>query len=127
MAGAGAGAAPTAVRHYHPVGVTTRAAELVAATLGAAGVGPVSWCLDRPVSNSGRLRALLLAVAEAAGVSWEVALTDGTDRAVAAAPEVAASSDSWILDRAPRWVDLPAAVLAAHGGTVWRLDLATAG
>ncbi|PKN59303.1 MAG: DUF434 domain-containing protein [Deltaproteobacteria bacterium HGW-Deltaproteobacteria-14] len=108
---------------YHPVAVTERVAALVGSTLAAAGAGPVEWCLDRPVSNSGRLKLLLLTAAGAAGWPWTVALTDGTDRVVAAAPDVVASSDSWILDRDVPWIDLPAMVLQQQEVQPWLVRL----
>ena len=110
---------------YHPVAVTERVAELIGSTLAAAGAGPVEWCLDRPVSNSGRLKALLLTAAGAAGWPWTVALTDGTDRVVAEAPDVVASSDSWILDRDVPWIDLPAMVLQLHKAAPWLVRLSS--
>jgi len=109
---------------YHPVAVTERVARMVGEALAGAGCRAVEWCFDRPVSNSGRLKRLLLDAAADAGWPWTVELTDGTDRVVAEAPDVAASGDSWILDRDVPWIDLPAAVLDASGEPVWRVDLA---
>ncbi|TNF34435.1 MAG: DUF434 domain-containing protein [Deltaproteobacteria bacterium] len=104
---------------YHPVAATERVVALTGEALAAAGCREVEWCFDRPVSNSGRLKRLLLDAAEAAGWPWTATLTDGTDRVVADAPDVVASGDSWILDRPVPWIDLPAAVLQASGSPVW--------
>ena len=109
---------------YHPVAVTERAVALIGETLARAGVATIEWFLDRPVSNSGRLRELLLDTAAARGWPWRAELSDGTDRAVAAAPDVVASSDSWILDRGLPWLDLPAAVLLTHHIEVWLVAVA---
>lgn len=109
---------------YRPMAHTEAAAARVGELLATSRVARATWCLDRPVSNSGRLAGLLRALAADRGWPWEVALTDGTDRAVAATPDVAASSDAWILDQPVPWVDLPGEVLARHEGPLWRVDLA---
>lgn len=111
-------------RAYRTVRQTRPAAVLVGERLAACGVRSVDWCLDRPKSNSGRLATLLREVAEAHAWPWEVRLTDGTDRLVADAPDVAVSSDSWILDNAAAWVDLAGAIVAVRHD-IWRLDLRT--
>lgn len=102
---------------------TTRAIEALGEVLARAAPRSVRWRLDRPVGNSGRLRALLAEIADARGWAWEIALDDSPDRALAATSAVVASGDGWILDRAPAWVDLPGAVIAARPGA-WVVDLA---
>src|SRR5262249_6294815 len=57
---------------YRRVAETFPAAGLVGETLAALGAGRCVWHLDRPVSNSGRLRAILLAVAADRGWDWRV-------------------------------------------------------
>lgn len=98
---------------YRMVEETGGAIDRVAALLGAAGVGPVTWYLDRPVSNSGRLRARLLEAAAAAGRPWEVLLVDNPDRALVERGLPAATCDAWILDHCAAWVDLIAALIRA--------------
>jgi len=70
------------------------------------GVSVVRWCLDQPVSNSGRLKALLGDVAAKAGWTWEVELAFNADRVLARSAHVVATSDAVILDRCRRWVNL---------------------
>jgi hypothetical protein len=105
---------------YRPVEETDAVIAAIAELLGAAAPARVRWFLDRPVSNSGRLAARL----RAADPAWEVELVDAVDPVLARCGDVAATSDSWILDRAPAWCDLPAAVIAARGPAAWLLDLA---
>ncbi len=111
---------------YRPITHTVGAIRLLGALLASAGPAAVDWCFDRPVSNSGRLRGLLVGEAEANGWPWTARLTDGTDREVAAAPDVVASSDSWSLDQPVPWVDLAGAVIAAHIPATWMLTLGDA-
>jgi hypothetical protein len=79
--------------------------------------------LDRPVSNSGRLRALIGELATAAGWMWAVELVDNPDKAIVESGSVAASSDSWVMDRAAGWVCLPEAAIARAGVGAWTVDL----
>ncbi|MCB9693339.1 MAG: DUF434 domain-containing protein [Alphaproteobacteria bacterium] len=91
-------------------GSTREAAVRVAPAL--LGARSVTWWLDRPVSNSGRLAVLLRETAAAEGHPWEVVLEDHVDPALAACGGVVATSDAWILERGVRWVDLVGPVLA---------------
>lgn len=102
-------------------------------------VPAVRWLLDRPVANSGRLRALLLEIAERRGWPWTVELVSNPDAVLVEVADVVATSDAWILGRCGRWFDLldsllfadpsvvgpptePGPVLAARPG-LWLLDL----
>lgn len=102
-----------------------------------ADVPAVRWFLDRPVANSGRLRALLLEVAERRGWPWSVELVPNPDAVLVGLPDVVATSDAYILGRCARWFDLldsilfgapqgrpgdPGPVLAARPD-LWLLDL----
>jgi hypothetical protein len=92
--------------------------------LAAAGPRSVTFVLDSPVGNSGRLAAALRAAARARGTACEVELSSTADRALLAAPAVVATADSAVLDRAARWTDLVGEWLLRAAPTVWLLDLA---
>jgi hypothetical protein len=82
---------------------------------------PVVWYIDSPVSNSGQLAEMIRALwHEPESSSWRAALVVDADSHVAATSGIAASADSVILDRAPAWLDLVAAI----GGqfTPWLVD-----
>ncbi len=64
------------------------------------------WLLDSPVSNSGRLRGILLQVALERGSDWQVELVFSPDPLLAQSTEIIATADSAILDRCHRWVNL---------------------
>lgn len=102
---------------------TSEAIDALGHALSAAGPREVRWLLDRPVSNSGRLRALLLERAEAHGWPWSVDLLDAPDQDLARSGAIVASADAWVLDHAPAWVDLPGAVAAAR--RAWVVDLSS--
>jgi hypothetical protein len=97
---------------YRRVAETFPAVGLVGETLAALGAGPCLWHLDRPVSNSGRLRAIILAVAADRGWDWRVELEMNPDPVLIASADVVATADSLILDRCARWVNLTRLVVA---------------
>ena len=99
---------------YKRVVQTEAAVLLVGQHLRAAGVAAVHWYLDQPVSNSGRLKTMLRETAEAHGWPWMIELVYNPDKAVAEAPGISVSSDSWVLDHSVQWYNLAAAVLDDH-------------
>ena len=109
--------------HYRRVRVTRQAVGLIAAALAAAGCVRVRWLLDRPVSNSGRLRALVEEAVAGEAAAWSVDLTDRTDRVLRAAPEVVATADSAVIDGCDRWVNLARHVVEAAVPDAWIVDL----
>ena len=66
-------------------------------------VGPVVWCLDRPVSNSGRLASVIRKVALEQGWPWQVVLSDNADAELRARPEIVGTSDAGVLDLRGAW------------------------
>lgn len=109
---------------YRRVAETQAAVEAVAAYLAAVHARSARWLLDRPVSNSGRLAALIRDVAAAHGLPWQVELVFAPDRELLADPaRVVASADAWVLDRAPAWVDLVGPIIAERAPGAWLLDL----
>ena len=68
----------------------------------------VTWYFDTPVSNSGRLKTLLGALATEHQFKWETHLVYNPDKELIAQPNdtVLVSSDSWILDDGGSWCNL---------------------
>ncbi len=91
---------------YRRVLETEGAIQLAGQALQQLGVERAVWCLDRPVSNSGRLRQAILDSAARQGWRWEVSLLDNPDTHLKKALEPVASSDSVVLDHASRWFNL---------------------
>ncbi len=110
-------------RHYRRVAVTRQAVDLIAAAVAEAGCSRVRWLLDRPVSNSGRLGALIEDQVAGEGPEWTIALTDRTDQVLSEASEVVASADSAVLDRARRWCNLARHVVETAVPDAWVIDL----
>ena len=76
------------------------------------------WYLDRPVSNSGRLKGIMEELAAAAGWPWRVELVADPDACCAAADQIVATADSVILDRAAAWFNL-ARTVDPHVPQAW--------
>jgi hypothetical protein len=96
---------------YHRVQETAPALQLVGEMLRDYGVTACRWLLDKPVSNSGRLRALILEAAAKAGWNWQVELEMNPDNVLAKSSAVVATSDSMILDRCERWANVAREVI----------------
>ncbi len=110
---------------YKRVAQTAEAIALLGRAAAELGVASCDWCFDRPVSNSGRLCEMFMAAAADNGWSWTARTTDKTDPEVAAAPDIAVSSDSWILDTANAWFNLAGETVERYLPNAWRIDLGT--
>ncbi len=91
---------------YRKVAETQPALERIGRTLAELGVTEGCWYLDRPVSNSGRLKGIMDSLAAAHGWRWRVELVGDPDSLLAAADQIVATADSAILDRGPSWFNL---------------------
>lgn len=91
---------------YRTVEETVPAIELLAATIAELGVLRCEWLLDKPVSNSGRLRATLESHARAANLEWTIELVANPDPLLAASPHIVATADGEVLDAAARSLNL---------------------
>jgi hypothetical protein len=85
---------------YRRVEETQPALELAFRWLRTWGVGPCTWFLDAPVSNSGRLAAMIRAM------GWEAEVVPDPDRLLASPGDPIVTSDAGILDRCGPWVNL---------------------
>ena len=108
---------------FRNVEETVPALVQIGKTLEHHGVARGRWFLDRPVSNSGRLKEVILQIAVEEGWSWEVELVPDPDQVLVESEQVVASADSGVLDRADRWVNLARAVITARVPTAHILDL----
>jgi hypothetical protein len=108
---------------YRSVVETERAITLLLATLNRARVAQVEVLLDRPVGNSGRTRALFEQRAPELPFALRVSLAERVDPYLAECTAIVATSDSWILDRAARNLDLPALVAREAQLQLWLVDL----
>lgn len=108
---------------HHEVQETVPALELLGSALEAWGVRRCQWWLDRPVSNSGRLKRRILELATVHNWDWQVELVFNPDKVLAETSAVIATSDSVILDRCRHWLNLVRWVITRHVPGAWLVDL----
>ncbi len=108
---------------YRKVAETVPAIELIADFLDCTGPVNVLWLLDKPVSNSGRLRALIENMAKDNAWQWTVELVMSPDALLIQTDEIVATSDSVILDSCRQWVNLAAEIITQKLPTTEVLDL----
>lgn len=108
---------------YRKVEETLPAIELTGRYLAELHLERCIWYLDRPVSNSGRLKTLLLEMAKREKWNWEVDLVYSPDGVLVRAEEATATSDSEILNRCNQWFNLAREVIDQHIPEAWIIDL----
>lgn len=108
---------------YRHVSETEPALQHLCAALAAARPAAVTWYLDSPVSNSGRLASLMRARFEDEGLAWDVELVKNADRSLQELRAVAASSDGWVMDASEGWLDLAGATVLRFVPDAWIVDL----
>lgn len=92
---------------YRKVEETLPALTMIGVTLQKLAVSSVQWYLDRPVSNSGRLKGIMYELSEQYDFGWEIDLVNNPDRTLVEQSEaVVVSSDGWVLDHADSWFNL---------------------
>jgi hypothetical protein len=93
-------------RRYRKVNETAPVLRLIGETVASWGVTCCRWWLDKPVSNSGRLKVFIGEVATAAGWNMPVELVFNPDKVLWESEHVIATSDGVVLDRCRQWVNL---------------------
>ncbi len=114
---------------YRKVEETLPALELIVDQLAAQGLRRIEWYLDKPVSNSRRLKALLADLLETRAdgstgdTRWNIALVDSPDTVLTACRDPIVTSDSVILDRCTVWVNLAGQIIKDSVVDAWIVDL----
>lgn len=108
---------------YRKVEETIPALMLIGEFTQAWNICACRWFLDRPVSNSGRLRRIILDLAETHHWNWNVDLAFNPDKILIETGHTIASADSVILDHCQSWLNLAACVIAQHAPQAKVVDL----
>jgi hypothetical protein len=111
---------------YRRVEETRPALRLLGSLLDELDVAQTLWLLDRPVSNSGRLKNLILERAAEHGAQWDVELVNNPDPIMIGSEAIAATADSVVLDQCARWFNLARTVVERHVPTARLVDLGVA-
>lgn len=91
---------------YKRVNQTQKAIELIAVFFQKSQVQKLVWIFDEPVSNSGRIKQIVLDFANENQLNWEVELEFSPDKFLAESSGIIISSDAWILDHGKEWFNL---------------------
>ena len=108
---------------YRKVTETLPAIELIGGFLEDKSVTESLWLLDSPVSNSGRLKKLIIELAQKRGWKLDVELLPSPDAELIKTESIVASSDSVVLDGCKKWVNLAGAIIEEKLLDTWLLDL----
>ncbi|WP_165071166.1 DUF434 domain-containing protein [Paludisphaera rhizosphaerae] len=108
---------------YRRVEETRPGLEIAARLLRAWGVGPCTWLLDAPVSNSGRLAALIREV----DPSFIAEVVPDPDPILMLPGPAVATADSGVLDRCGPWLNLARLLVEAAVPEAFVVDLRTPG
>ncbi len=112
---------------YHRVCETQRAVHQIGINLARLGITHAQWYFDAPVSNSGRVCAMIRKIAASHGWHWEAEPRHHLDAELTKLNTPVATSDSWVLDRAESWVNLSALLLDHAEQPLSVVDLANDG
>jgi hypothetical protein len=110
-------------RRYRKVSETIPALQLIGEAISNLQVSVCRWWLDQPVSNSGRLKTIILEMAKYKGWNMEVELVFSPDHVLSRTGHVVASSDGIILDRCAAWLNLARELIRRHIASAHILDL----
>ncbi|HJS01267.1 MAG TPA: DUF434 domain-containing protein [Flavobacterium sp.] len=92
--------------NYKTVNQTDKAIDLVLLFYNESKLHQLVWIFDKPVSNSGRIKAKIEGKAKEQNANWKVILGDNADEAIVNTNEIVASSDGIVLDKAVNWFNL---------------------
>jgi hypothetical protein len=112
---------------YKRVQETIPAAELIGGVLTELAPGGIQWYFDSPVSNSGRLKGMLLELAQKNKWNWQIDLSLSPDKELIAADAIVVTSDSIVLDDCKSWLNLCAAIIKAKIPAAWVINISNQG
>ncbi len=109
--------------NYRKVAETLPALKLIGRTIAEWGYTDCLWLLDSPVSNSGRLAAIIREVAAGGGWAWRVELVSDPDPLLCDCEQAVATADSLILDNCRVWRNLAREVVENRVDDAFLVDL----
>ena len=109
---------------YRRMDETNDALRLIGQRLQQLQISDAHWLLDRPVSNSGRLAAVIQEMADESSFDWTTELDDNPDkRLVDCDDAVVISADSYIIENCECWYPLMNDIVSGSIESPWLLDL----
>ena len=110
---------------YRKVNETAPVLRMIGETVASWGVTCCRWWLDKPVSNSGRLKEFIGEVAADAGWNMPVELAFNPDKVLWESGHIIATSDGVVLDRCRQWVNLTREIIVERIPQTRLLDLSS--
>lgn len=108
---------------YRRVEETVAALQLIGVFLMESAVPHVTWLLDSPVSNSGRLKTLMGQLAREHNWPWDMQLSLSPDAQLKSTQDIIVTTNSVILDHCQRWVNLAREIITAKCPCAKTIDL----
>jgi len=108
---------------YRKVTETIPAVELIGKFLREISIAEAVWLLDSPVSNSGRLKALIDELAGRNQWNWQIKLLTNPDNELMKTDAIVVSSDSVVLNACKNWVNLARAIIERKIPNIYLVDL----
>ena len=108
---------------YRSVIETERAILLIGEALQKLEPKSARWLLDKPVSNSGRLAQKIKDMGVEHSWPWSAEVVFNPDAEILSSGQPAVTSDSSILDRAVKWINLNCYLLKNYLPSSWVVDL----
>ena len=108
---------------YRKVEETLPALRILGELTAGWNLGELHWLLDRPVSNSGRLKGILLKIAAEYGWNWKVELVRNPDTLLIDTENAVVTADSAILDRCQSWINLARLAITEQVPQAFLVDL----
>ncbi|MFA6293681.1 MAG: DUF434 domain-containing protein [Victivallales bacterium] len=108
---------------YRSVDETEDAINMIGRFLAVKKTGSVRWLLDRPISNSGRLAHKIMDIAMQNNWPWTAELVNCPDYVLRSSGETVVTSDSAVLDKAAKWVNLGMHLVKTYIPDAWLIDL----
>ena len=106
---------------YRKVTETIPAIELINKALAELNIKSICWLLDKPVSNSGRLKGIIESTKTK--TPTQVKLLNNPDTELIQSEQIVATSDSNVLDKAKQWVNLTGFVINQYLKNACIIDL----
>ena len=108
---------------YRRVTETIPAIELIGKFLQEKQITDTLWLLDKPVSNSGRLKKFIEKIADENNWPWQVRLSINPDVELIKTDITVVTSDSVILDSCKEWTNLARAIIDEKVSNAWLINL----
>lgn len=108
---------------YRSVAETEKAICLAGELLAEAKPSAVTWLLDQPVSNSGRLAGRIRELAAEHRWPWSVEVVMNPDKVLRESDQIIVTSDSNILDAPVKWINLNCLLIEGKLTEAWVIDL----